>query len=324
MKSSLGKDLKRLGALAYHRLESGGPRIRRYHKIRREKGAGAARSVAPLYQWMFVPLTLWPFNIEQVFDAGMDRVSAGKALDKEMRFLMEILPAPPSDEVCAAVAEHEHDVRLGRYEGIVRTTAKFDEVERTVSLDHALSREWDRIKGLWDVNRYRNQRGIIHRTFSPERNLRELSVNWTRRDERFQAVFDAFCLRWNLYGMRANDPLLIKLSVNLTAHGTMIFIPAYWSFDASRDVRWDAVTKLHRVRSAKKQGPALAEGREYRRAMAAKLKDLDREVKRLRLLGAKRHAFLCKGLGLVEGTDPKRIIRLRKEFDRTLNLHPQS
>jgi len=78
------------------------------------------------------------------------------------------------------------------------------------------------------------------------------------------------------------------------------------------------------VRSAKKQGPALAEGREHRRAMAAKLKDLDREVKRRGLRGAKHHAFLCKGLGLVEGTDPKRIIRLRKEFDRTFNLHPQS
>ena len=51
-----------------------------------------------------------------------------------------------------------------------------------------------------------------------------------------QAVFDAFCMRWNLYGMQGDRPLVTKLSVNLTPHGTMIFIPAYWSFDYKRDV----------------------------------------------------------------------------------------
>jgi hypothetical protein len=69
--------------------------------------------------------------------------------------------------------------------------------------------------------------------------------------------------------------------------------------------------KLHRARAPKKQGPALAEGVEQRRAMAEKLKSLDREAARLRLKGQKRHEFLCKGLGLVAETDPKRISRLR-------------
>lgn len=114
--------------------------------------------------------------------------------------------------------------------------------------------------------------------------------------------------------MQGDKPLLIKLSVNLTPHGTMIFVPAYWSFDAKRDVRWDGVMKLHRARAPKKQGAVLAEGLEHRRSMAEKLKTLDVEAKRLRLRGGKRHAFLCDGLGLVEGTDPKRIARLRNEF----------
>lgn len=72
--------------------------------------------------------------------------------------------------------------------------------------------------------------------------------------------------------------------------------------------------KLHRARAPKKQGAVLAEGLEHRRAMAEKLKLLDLEAKRLRLRGGKRHAFLCDSLGLVEGTDPKRIARLRTEF----------
>lgn len=109
----------------------------------------------------------------------------------------------------------------------------------------------------------------------------------------------------------------MKLSVNLTPYGTMIFIPVYWSFDAKRDVRWDAVMKLHRARALKKQGEGLANGIDQRRALAVKLQVLDAEVKRMKLKGATAHAFLCKGLGLVEGTDPKRLARLRREFGKT-------
>lgn len=168
---------------------------------------------------------------------------------------------------------------------------------------------------MWDVSRFQDHKGVIRRTLSAERNLRQpFAVNWKKRADRFQAVFDAFCWRWNLYGMQDDKPLLIKLSVNLTPQGTMIFIPAYWSFDAKRDVRWDAVMKLHRARANKMQGSVLAEGLETRRAMAAKLRSLDQEAHRLGLRGDKRHAFLCRKLGLVEGTDPKRISRLRKEF----------
>ena len=315
MASRLQQDLERLGALAFHRREYSEPDIRRYHKIRRAKGDAAITEAELLYQWMFVPITLWPFNIHQVFAACLTRISADKPLDKEMQLLLEILPTPPDETVCAVVARHEHEVQRGHYEELVTTTAKFDAEEKTAARNAELKKEWNRIKGTWEVDSYRDRKGVIRRTLSAERNLRQpFTVNWRKRAERFQAVFDAFCFRWNLYGMQGDKPLLIKLSVNLTPHGTMIFIPAYWSFDAKRDVRWDAVMKLHRARAPKKQGAALAEGLEHRRAMAEKLKALDSDAQRLRLRGEKRHAFLCQGLGLVEGTDPKRITRLRKEF----------
>jgi hypothetical protein len=114
--------------------------------------------------------------------------------------------------------------------------------------------------------------------------------------------------------MQGDKPLTMKLSVNLTPHGTMIFIPAYWSFDAKRDIRWDAVKKLHGARSLKKQGEVLTEGLEERRANAAKLRELDAEVKRRGLRGDKKHAFLCEGLGWVADTSAKRISLLRKAF----------
>ena len=51
---------------------------------------------------------------------------------------------------------------------------------------------------------------------STERNLRpSFSVNMRRPDDVFQAAFDAFCLRWNLYGMQYDEPLLLKLAVDV-------------------------------------------------------------------------------------------------------------
>jgi len=315
MTFELQQDLDRLDVLAFHRRECSEPTIWNYYEVRCEKGEAAVKELDRLYQWLFVPITLWPVNVQQVLDWCLDRIAAGKELGKEMELLLEVLPAPPDEKVCAVVARHEHDVQRGCYEELVTTTAKFDAAEKAISFEPELNREWDRIKKLWDVSRYQDYKGIIRRTLSQERNLRELSANWKKRDERFQTVFDAFCARWNLYGMEHDKPLLMKLSVNLTPHGTMIFIPAYWSFDAKRDVRWDGVMKLHRARVSGKQGAKLAEGIEERRKMVAKLKLLDHEAARLKLRGEKRHVFLCKGLGLVEETDPKRITRLRSEFN---------
>ena len=75
--------------------------------------------------------------------------------------------------------------------------------------------------------------------------------------------------------------------------------------------------RVHRLRSFKKQGKVLAEGIEWRRAKAKNLRALDAEAKRMKLKGDALHAFLFKGLGFVEGTDPKRLDRLRKEFPGT-------
>jgi hypothetical protein len=94
----------------------------------------------------------------------------------------------------------------------------------------------------------------------------------------------------------------------------MIHIPAYWSFDPKRDIRWVAIAKLHRVRVPGRQGAALAEGLAQRMNDAKKLRRLDWEALRRGLKGDKKHAFLCAGLGFDVRTDPKRISRLRAEF----------
>jgi hypothetical protein len=228
-----------------------------------------------------------------------------------------MLPDPPDETICAAVAEHERYVQTGTYENLVKTQAKYAQNELAIKTDPQLQRQWARIKAAFDVQAYRDYKGVIRRTMAVERNLRpSFSVNVRRRDDVFHAAFDAFCLRWNLYGMQHDEPLLLKLAVNLTAYGTMIHIPAYWSFDPKRDIRWDAIASLHRARVPGRQGNALAEGLAERMKSAGKLRQLDKQALRLGLKGQKKHEFLCLGLGWVPGTSPKRISRLRAEFKK--------
>jgi hypothetical protein len=213
------------------------------------------------------------------------------------------------------LADHELHVQKGAYENLVKTQAKYAQNELAINSDPQLRRQWARIKTAFNVQAYRDHKGVIRRTMGAERNLRpSFSVNVRRREDVFRAAFDAFCLRWNLYGMQNDDPLLLKLAVNITPYGTMIHIPAYWSFDPKRDIRWDAIASLHRARVPGRQGSALAEGLAERMRAAEKLRHLDKEALRLGFKGEKKHEFLCAGFGWVPGTSPKRISRLRAEF----------
>jgi len=285
--------------------------LRRYHSLSKP----ITQQLKPLYDWIFVPPTLWPFNLHDVLTDCLAALEKGKRLNSRQRLLIDLLPEPPGENICAAVADHEHHVHKGTYENLVKTQAKYSQNELAITTNPELRRQWTRIKTAFNVQAYRDHKGVIRRTMGTERNLRpSFSINSRRRDDLFRAVFDAFCLRWNLYGMQNDEPLLLKFAVNLTPYGTMIHIPAYWSFDPKRDIRWDAIAKLHRIRVPGRQGAALAENLAQRMKDAEKLRRLDKEAFRLGLKGEKKHEFLCAGLGWDIRTSPKRLTRLRKEF----------
>ncbi|MGA2279608.1 MAG: hypothetical protein ABSG80_04830 [Verrucomicrobiota bacterium] len=315
MTTALDLDLKKLQVRAFDRAEWAGEALQRYHATIAKLDAVVVQSLRGLYQWMFVPTTLWPFNIQDVLDDCLTTLDKGKPLNSRHLLLIDLLPEPPDDAIIAAVADHELHVQKGTYENLVKTQVKYSQNEIAIRNDPQLRRQWARIKAAFNVQTYRDHKGVIRRTMTAERNLRpSFSVNVRRREEVFHAAFDAFCLRWNLYGMQHDKPLLLKLAVNLTPYGTMIHIPAYWSFDPKRDIRWDAIASLHRVRVPGRQGSALAEGLVERMQAAEKLRQLDRDALRLGLKGEKKHEFLCAGIGWVPGTSPKRISRLRAEF----------
>ncbi len=264
--------------------------------------------------WFLCPVTMWPCNMRSLLALLLDRVESGQPIPEEMHLLVDLLPELPKERTVEVFAAHEHDVHAGRYEHLVPAAqAKFKAVEKEIAANRTFKADWRKITDAFDVSRFADHKGVVRRTMVPERNLRgHFGFDWDAEKGRFQAVFDAFCAKWNLYGMEKGKPLVLKLSVNLTPYGTMIFVPAYWSLDPKRDLRWGEVSKLHRARGQHRQGFVLAENAEQRRKDAAKLATLDQEARKLGLRGTKRHDFLCRRLGWDIRTDPKRLAALRR------------
>jgi len=307
--SSLQSDLKRLGALAYHRLENSEDLVRRFHRFRRTSH-GDSSQLQKLYDWLFIPITLWPIDIE-----GFLRIALGRAalrpLEKTMRLLIDLLPLPPSDRTQRAVSEHEHSVQHGNYESLIRARHKYDQIESELARDQTFRAQWNSIKAHFDVIKFADHKGIIRRRLVTERSMRKhWSFRWTKTADRFHAVFDVFCQRWNLYGMRGDHPLLLKLTANLTPFGTMIFIPAYWSFDPKRDLNWRAITALHKARGVPKQGPKLSANQLAARSEAMHAAKLAKQAAAMKLKGEARTTWMLQQLGRDLRTDERELRRI--------------
>ena len=79
MTTALDLDLKRLEARAYDRAEWAEQVLRNYHAANLNPNDAVARQLRALYNWMFVPTTLWPFNVQDVLAdclAALEKESA--------------------------------------------------------------------------------------------------------------------------------------------------------------------------------------------------------------------------------------------------------
>lgn len=313
--ADLATDLERLTSRAYGIGDWAAGVLGRYHDQLNSLSKEDAQTLARLHAWVFVPLTLWPFSITDLLSQCLQQCETGQPLGKPLQLIIGLLPDVPDEAICETVAEHERQVQRGSYEDVVNTQAKFAQTEMALRTDPQFQTDWQNLKDLFEVKHWQDHKGVIRRTMDAERNLRpDFGINLQDPAETFRLAFDAFCLRWNLYGMLHDEPLLLKLSVNVTPHSTMIIIPSFWSFDAKRDMRWNAIKKLHGLRVPKRQGAALAKGQAERMAMAKKLHRLDAVAQKKNLKGEAKHRFLCQQLGLVEDTSPRRLARLRQEF----------
>lgn len=204
----------------------------------------------------------------------------------------------------------EHQRREGAAEGAWKNN-KFELYRQELLEMPDFRQDWKNLKGAFNLEQFRDSRGIIRRSAVPERNWQrpthpELEV--TR--ERFQATFDFFCWKWFLYGMKGDEPLVEKLTCTLTPYGTQIFIPGYWSFDAARDINWKALQRLHRARGTPKQGEKLSRNRADRTQQLAALRLARTAARKLGLKGEKFYSFLKEKAGLDDRTDNAQIRRL--------------
>jgi hypothetical protein len=319
MRNDLRADLKRLEGLAFGRVADCRELVEKYHAVGAgAKGAPDYACLEKLYAWAFVPLSLWPVDIRGFGLHVLKCVAEGREVDAEARLKCRFLQEAPSERICRMVGEYEHSIKMGSYESLIEAQHKFDLMEWELGKNPELKADWEEIKKHFDVSKHQNPKGVIRRRMVQERNFRpaDWKFSWEKEGQRFQNVFDAFCHKWDLYGMEGDKPLLLKLTVNMTPYGTIIMIPRYWSFDPKRDLKWGAITRLHRTRSAQKQGPKFSLNLAERRQEATRAKELWDQAAKAGLKGDRRNEWVMNRLGWVPGTDESRLRRLVKTLRR--------
>lgn len=264
------------------------------------------------YEWLMIPFSLWPVDMIGIAKHLFDGCRSKRKPAAEILELLELLGDPPSIKACASITEHEHSVKKGSYETLIKAQHKFDFKEEILLENPGFLADWKWIKSQFNVRKFQSGTGVIRRRLVSERNFRppDWDFQWKTEKDRFRNVFDAFCHKWVLYGMEGDKPLLQKLSVNITPYGTMIVIPRYWSFDGHRDMRWRATTKLHYSRGVSKQGLKLSANQKERRKQAEKARVFLCEATQRKLKGESRDDWVIAKLGLRPETDRKQLWRL--------------
>jgi hypothetical protein len=85
MTNALDLDLKKLKARAFDRAEWAEGVVRRYHAATPKLDDADAQQLRPLYNWMFVPPTLWPFNVQDVLEDCLAALSSSSFTDRAQR-----------------------------------------------------------------------------------------------------------------------------------------------------------------------------------------------------------------------------------------------
>lgn len=317
MEPDEASDWAKLGNLAFRRQERSGELFKRLLALQKADVASRLKSeLDALRKWMLVPLTLWPIDIAGLVDYVCSTLERKKTVDSRLIFILDQLRELPSEEAQKAISEYEKFVEKGDYDPLIRSDSKckYSLHEAELLKNPKIHEEWASLKNLFDVDKFRDKKGIIRRRMAQERNFRnDWAFKWQKMQDRFQTAFDAFCHRWHLYGMENDTPLLLKLTVNPTAHGLMIVIPTFWSFDLKRDLDAKAISKLHKSRGALRQGPKMSENRLQHRQQARQAHKANQEAKANGLRGVARIEFIRKKVRLSQMFDERSLRRLIKE-----------
>jgi len=314
MPDDLSRDLRLLRDSPFEwRLPNGEALVRRYHEARSKVASHAdAALIDKAYRWFLAPVTLWPIPIQALCEQVMHCAERTAVLPPTVRLTIELLAEPPEAKAALVHQEHERQTATGDYGVMVRAKHKFDSMEQDIAENPAFRADWGAIKRRFTIARYRGRRGIIRRPPIRERGYRPIFTRGADASA-FHIAFTAFCHRWHLYGMKGDRPLVLRLSVNATPFGTMLFIPSFWSLDPKRDLNWAAIARLHRARGIPRQGEKLTIGRRERLALAKRARKLWDKATAEGLHGDRRSQAVMEMLHWDPRTDEKTLRRLLKD-----------
>jgi hypothetical protein len=172
MTTALDRDLKTLKARAFDTADWVEEVLRRYHIASVNLDDSVAQQLRTLHDWMLVPITLWPFNVHDVLENCLGALENGKRLNVRHCLLIDLLPEPPDETICAAMSDHELHFQHGAYENLVKTQAKYAQNELAIKANPELRRQWARIKAAFNVQAHCDHKGVIRRTMTAARNVR--------------------------------------------------------------------------------------------------------------------------------------------------------
>lgn len=223
---------------------------------------------------------------------------------------MDTLTSPPHAKVAAAVFEFERKVIAGDYGPQTRTASKLDERDDEVTRSAALAEEWARL--IPTLTLPPSSKGILRRSQVQERNFRgHFNKEHLNDQQRSQMAFDAFCHKWDLYGMEGDKPLVLKLTGTVTPFGTLVMVPGYLSFDPRRDAAWTEILRIHKLQAKYlRQGEKLSKGRTERKQQAEAARRAQATGRVGGLRGRRLHEFICVNAKLPSSTTPRTLRRL--------------
>ena len=207
------------------------------------------------------------------------------------------------------ICESERLILDGCFEDYIKTPTKYEEYKVRLHDHPDFASEWKSLKRQFPW--LTRVSGVLHRSLIPERNWeRGPGAQFRTKKQRFQAAFDLFCWKYYLWGMKGDEPLLLKPSVVVTPFGTQIFIPGYMSFDARRDLDFKRINQLHKARGVMRQGPAYSPGRIEAAQKKKRVKAAKTQAAHKGLKGEERMQYIGRKSGMRTHGDHRALRRL--------------
>ncbi|MFZ5497269.1 MAG: hypothetical protein ACOZE5_18255 [Verrucomicrobiota bacterium] len=299
LRRSLKSSLRQLRRLRYQRFKACSDIVSEWFAVRtRIDRHPQSDALWRVHDWLIVPLTLQALDYSGLARHIISVLRRGEEFDADLNLLLALIEEPPAALKIERMRAHEEAVAEGRYDGLAKEPRRYEELETAIREDPLLQKFWTRIKSHYAGQFQPNRRGVMRRTLARERGFDcRHEFKWARKNDRFQITFDALCHRWCLYGFEKESALALKLTANLTPHGTMIFVPRGMSLAANGTLVWGAITSIHKAHGASRQGEKLIEIRMQRRKDREMATKLAVEAKKLALRGKARTDFILTGMG---------------------------